>query len=234
MLVHLVARPVPGPGIAVPPLLPGLLAVVTAGVLHPAAIAGLAYVAGTLGTLAGADLANLRKMRRPGAPAASIGGAGTFAGVFLAGIIAVLTDINRVIHTLPGLFRRQPQTSLQQRGDLAGFGGGDPGQRVVGDPRLACAVAGHRVDGGGQHAWLVRRELGVVTDPPPRCRAAQGERETMRRGTFRHSRIATGLRSPCGSGSPPNMRAEAELNSHWEMAAGPAPSSGTAAGCAAR
>lgn len=157
------ARPVPGPGIAVPPLLPGLLAVVTAGVLHPAAIAGLAYVAGTLGTLAGADLANLRKMRRPGASAASIGGAGTFAGVFLAGIIAVLTDINRVIHTLPGLFRRQPQTSLQQRGDLAGFGGGDPGQRVVGDPRLACAVAGHRVDGGGQHAWLVRRELGAVT-----------------------------------------------------------------------
>ena len=104
--------------------------------------------------------------------------------------------------------------SMPPGAPLAGFGGGDPGQRVVGDPRLACAVAGHRVDGGGQHAWLVRRELGAVTDPPPRCRAAQGERETVRRGTFRHSRIATGLRSPCGSGSPPNMRAEAELNSH--------------------
>ena len=90
VLVHLVARPVPGLGIAVPALLPGLFAVVTAGVLHPAAIAGLAYVAGTLGTLAGADLANLARVRRLGAPVASIGGAGTFDGVFLAGIIAVL------------------------------------------------------------------------------------------------------------------------------------------------
>jgi len=90
VLVHLVARPVPGLGIAVPALLPGLFAVVTAGVLHPAAIAGLAYVAGTLGTLTGADLANLARVRRLGAPVASIGGAGTFDGVFLAGIIAVL------------------------------------------------------------------------------------------------------------------------------------------------
>ena len=79
----------PGSG-SRPALLPGLFAVVTAGVLHPAAIAGLAYVAGTLGTLAGADLANLRKVRHLGAPVASIGGAGTFDDVFLAGILAVL------------------------------------------------------------------------------------------------------------------------------------------------
>jgi len=90
VLVYLVARPVPGLGIAVPTLLPGLFAVLAAVVLHPAATAGLAYVGGTLGTLAGADLANLGKVRRLGAPVASIGGAGTFDGVFLAGIIAVL------------------------------------------------------------------------------------------------------------------------------------------------
>jgi uncharacterized membrane protein len=90
MLVHLVARPVPGLGIAVPALLPGLFAVLTAVVFHPAALAGLAYVAGTLGTLAGADLANLGKVRRLGPSVASIGGAGTFDGIFLAGIIAVL------------------------------------------------------------------------------------------------------------------------------------------------
>ena len=58
--------------------------------LHPAAVAGLAYAGGTLGTLAGADLADLGKVRRLGAPVASIGGAGTFDGVFLTGIIAVL------------------------------------------------------------------------------------------------------------------------------------------------
>jgi uncharacterized membrane protein len=50
----------------------------------------VAYVAGTLGTLIGADLLNLRKIPKLGAPVASIGGAGTFDGVFLSGIIAVL------------------------------------------------------------------------------------------------------------------------------------------------
>ena len=90
VLVHVVARPVPGLGIAVPALLPGLFAVLAALLFHPAALAGLAYVGGTLGTLAGADLANLGKVRRLGAPVASIGGAGTFDGIFLAGIIAVL------------------------------------------------------------------------------------------------------------------------------------------------
>jgi uncharacterized membrane protein len=81
---------VPGLGIAVPTLLPALFAVAAAVLLHPAAVAGLAYVGGTLGTLTGADLANLGKVRRLGAPVASIGGVGTFGGVFLVGIIAVL------------------------------------------------------------------------------------------------------------------------------------------------
>jgi uncharacterized membrane protein len=50
----------------------------------------LAYVGGTLGTLVGADLANLGKTRKLGAPVASIGGAGTFDSIFIAGITAVL------------------------------------------------------------------------------------------------------------------------------------------------
>jgi uncharacterized membrane protein len=95
MLVHLVARPVPGLGIAVPALLPGILAALVAGALyavagHPVAVAGLAYAGGTLGTLLGADLVNLPKVRRLGAPLVSIGGAGTFDGVFITGIVAVL------------------------------------------------------------------------------------------------------------------------------------------------
>jgi len=88
--VHLIARPVPGLGIAVPALLPAMFAAGTAILLHPAAIAGLAYVGGTLGTLIGADLTNLRKIRGLGAPLVSIGGAGTFDGVFITGIMAVL------------------------------------------------------------------------------------------------------------------------------------------------
>ena len=50
----------------------------------------IAYVGGTLGTLLGADVLNMGKIRNLGAPVASIGGAGTFDGVFLSGLIAVL------------------------------------------------------------------------------------------------------------------------------------------------
>jgi uncharacterized membrane protein len=98
-LVHMVARPVPGLGIAVPALLPGIFAALAAvalggmavtGAGHPAAVAALAYAGGTLGTLLGADLVNLPKVKRLGAPVVSIGGAGTFDGVFIAGIVAVL------------------------------------------------------------------------------------------------------------------------------------------------
>ena len=89
-LVHMVARPVPGLGVAVPAVLPGIFAALVAVSLHPAAVAGLAYAGGTLGTLLGADLVNLPKVRRLGAPVVSIGGAGTFDGVFITGIVAVL------------------------------------------------------------------------------------------------------------------------------------------------
>jgi len=50
----------------------------------------LAYIGGSMGTLIGADLLNLDKIGGLGAPVASIGGAGTFDGIFLTGILAVL------------------------------------------------------------------------------------------------------------------------------------------------
>ncbi len=52
--------------------------------------APLAYIGGSMGTLIGADLLNLDKISGLGAPVASIGGAGTFDGIFLTGILAVL------------------------------------------------------------------------------------------------------------------------------------------------
>lgn len=93
-VTHLVARPVKGVGIATPAFIPPIAAAVVAFILaaySPAASrTTIAYVGGTLGTLIGADLLNLRKISGLGAPLASIGGAGTFDGVFLTGIIAVL------------------------------------------------------------------------------------------------------------------------------------------------
>ena len=50
----------------------------------------LAYICGVLGVLIGADLLNLNKIKKLGAPTASIGGAGTFDGIFLTGVLAVL------------------------------------------------------------------------------------------------------------------------------------------------
>jgi len=50
----------------------------------------LAYISGSLGTLFGADLLSLNTMRGLGAPVASVGGAGTFDGIFLTGIPGVL------------------------------------------------------------------------------------------------------------------------------------------------
>jgi uncharacterized membrane protein len=88
--VHLLATPVPGVGIAVPTFLPPILAAVAALLLSRRSAPALAYVAGTLGTLIGADLLNLPRLQGLGAPVASIGGAGTFDGVFLTGILAVL------------------------------------------------------------------------------------------------------------------------------------------------
>ena len=89
------ARPVRGLGIATPMFIPPIVAVLTTWLL--AAIIGgpqhndaIAYVGGVMGTLIGADLLNLNKLGDLGAPVASIGGAGTFDGVFLTGIVAVL------------------------------------------------------------------------------------------------------------------------------------------------
>jgi uncharacterized membrane protein len=91
IVVHLAARPVPRVGIVLSPLLPAVTAALVAIVLHPAhGTAALAYIAGTVGTLVGADLTHLRSIRRLGAPVASIGGGGTFDGVFVSGILAVL------------------------------------------------------------------------------------------------------------------------------------------------
>lgn len=89
-VTKLVARPVKGVGIMTPAFVPPLAAAITAVLIAPGATLVVAYVSGVLGTLIGADLLNLGKLGGLGAPVASIGGAGTFDGVFLSGIIAVL------------------------------------------------------------------------------------------------------------------------------------------------
>jgi len=90
LVVHWMARPVPGVGIAVPIFIPPLITAIVALIISRSNPAPLAYIAGSLGTLIGADLLNLNKVRELGAPVASIGGAGKFDGIFLTGLVAVL------------------------------------------------------------------------------------------------------------------------------------------------
>jgi uncharacterized membrane protein len=115
VVAKLLARPVPGVGITlpgfVPPLVAALVAFVLARQMGPnVEAAPVAYISGTLGALIGADLLNLPLVLRGGLLAASpmrfwpgniarkttplaprilsIGGAGIFDGIFLAGVIA--------------------------------------------------------------------------------------------------------------------------------------------------
>jgi uncharacterized membrane protein len=90
LIMHWLANPVAGLGIAVPVFEPAMITAIVALILSRQDAAPLAYIAGGLGTLIGADITNLDKVRGLGAPIASIGGAGTFDGIFLTGILAVL------------------------------------------------------------------------------------------------------------------------------------------------
>ena len=90
LVCHQLAHPVRGLGIAEPAFVPALVTAFTAILISRKYAAPIAYIAGSMGTLIGADLLNLDRVRGLGAPVASIGGAGTFDGIFITGIVAVL------------------------------------------------------------------------------------------------------------------------------------------------
>ena len=90
LVIHSSATPVRGVGIAVPVFVPVVVTAILAFILSREYAAPLAYIGGSMGTLIGADLMNLGKINGLGAPVASIGGAGTFDGIFVTAIVAVL------------------------------------------------------------------------------------------------------------------------------------------------
>jgi uncharacterized membrane protein len=90
-VAHVISRPIKGLGIGMPILIaPLAAAAIAVAIGSEDARAPLAYIGGTLGVLIGADLLRLKDIRRLGAPIASIGGAGSFDGIFVTGILAVL------------------------------------------------------------------------------------------------------------------------------------------------
>jgi uncharacterized membrane protein len=83
------ARPKRGIGILLPWLAPPALAAISAVLLAPEHATPIAFVSGTLGPLIGADLLHLREIERLETGMLSIGGAGTFDGIVLSGIVAL-------------------------------------------------------------------------------------------------------------------------------------------------
>jgi len=82
------ARPVSGIGITLPALIPPLTAAIPSLILMPDFAPPIAFVAGVLGPLVGADLLHLCDISKIATGMASIGGAGTFDGIVLGGLIA--------------------------------------------------------------------------------------------------------------------------------------------------
>ena len=89
-IANKISGPIPGAGIGMPTLIAPFAAALIATLLDPQLRAPLAYIGGTLGVLIGADLLRLNDIRKLGVPFASIGGAGTFDGVYITGLLAVL------------------------------------------------------------------------------------------------------------------------------------------------
>lgn len=85
---YYVARPVAGVGITMPGLLSPLVAAALALILAAHEAPPVAFVAGVLGPLIGADLLHLKDFGSRVAGTVSIGGAGTFDGIVLSGILA--------------------------------------------------------------------------------------------------------------------------------------------------
>lgn len=89
-LCYASAQPVRGVGIALPIFVAPIAATLVAVLISWRQAAPLAYAGGSLGVLVGADLMNFDKLRGLGTPVLSIGGAGTFDGIFLTGVFSVL------------------------------------------------------------------------------------------------------------------------------------------------
>lgn len=90
VLCYYFSRPIPEQGIALQPLVPAAAAALCALLLAPEWAPPLAFSAGVLGPLIGADLLHLDDIADLGAGMVSIGGAGTFDGVVLSGLVATL------------------------------------------------------------------------------------------------------------------------------------------------
>lgn len=90
---YIAATPVAGVGIVMPGFVAPLTAALSAIILAPEYAPPVAFVAGVIGTLVGADFFHIGDFIKTPVGVASIGGAGTFDGIVLAGILAAFLAV---------------------------------------------------------------------------------------------------------------------------------------------
>lgn len=99
VVVYRLARIVDSIGVVVPTLIPAIVSSSTSLIVVEAlgkslVYAGpIAYVAGCLGTLIGADVLKVRDMINSGASKISIGGLGSFDGIYVAGLLSIVITL---------------------------------------------------------------------------------------------------------------------------------------------
>jgi len=92
LIVNRFSKVIPSVGIVTPGFIPPLISTVICTLSffwRPTLIIISSYVCGVLGSLIGADLLNLRSVLRNSPPIVSIGGMGTFDGIYLTGVLSV-------------------------------------------------------------------------------------------------------------------------------------------------
>lgn len=90
IICYRLARPIANVGIAMPPLVPALAAAACALLFSRELAPSIAFCAGVMGPLIGADLLHLKDIEKINTGIASIGGAGTFDGIVISGLLATL------------------------------------------------------------------------------------------------------------------------------------------------
>ena len=98
-VVYSLAKPVPNVGIAVPMFIPPLVSsfmsylTILSMNLPVFILPKLAFSSGVLSALVGADILHLKDIEKIGSGIVSIGGAGTFDGIFLTGVFSVIFSL---------------------------------------------------------------------------------------------------------------------------------------------
>ncbi|WP_456327893.1 DUF1614 domain-containing protein [Archaeoglobus sp.] len=98
-VIYSFAKPIPNVGIAVPMFIPPMVSslmsylTVVSMNLPLFIVPKLAFSAGVLSALVGADILHLKDIEKIGSGVVSIGGAGTFDGIFLTGVFAVIFSL---------------------------------------------------------------------------------------------------------------------------------------------